>query len=479
MKKPISKIFITTALLSIFLFAFHKTGFICCNPAVNFDLNRIKALDNLTPVVVIGSGPAGLTAALYSSRLGYPTFLISGSMPGGQLTQTSYIENRPGEKKILGSELMEKMENQAKNLGVTFLNDKVDSVDLSNWPFKLKLSDGTSLNALSIIVATGATPRVLEVPGEREFYGKGVTTCAVCDAPFYKGKNVFVIGGGDAAAEQALQLSPYAKHVEILVRKETMRASKAMQNYIAKLDNVSISYNKEIKEILGDKIVTGVVLYDSKSKETTKLPIDGIFLAVGHDPNTQLFQSQLDMDQVGYIKLKNRSQKTSVKGVFAAGDVEDHVYRQAIVAAGSGSRAALDLDFFLQSIGVNSEIIKNIEPNIYTKELDVAVSLGEIHTKKQLDDIVSKNKPVIFDFYGDFCPPCKAMMPIFEETSRKFADKVSFIKVNTTNSEELTQNLKVIKIPCFVVFKDGSEVDRKYGKMEKADLYNWIKSFTE
>lgn len=460
----------------LLLLGSYKTGFVNCNPSLSFDLNKLEKLDNIAPVVVIGSGPAGLTAAIYSSRLGFPTYLIHGSMPGGQLTQTSYIENWPGEKRIKGQDLMDKKQDQAKDLGVIFLNEKVESVDLSRWPYKIKTSEDLVLNALSIIISTGATPKSLSIKGEKEYWGKGVTTCAVCDAPFYKGKDVVVIGGGDSAAEEALQLAPYAKHIEILVRKDKMRASRAMQNNVANLSNISISYNKELKEIIGDTHhVTEIKIYDNKENNEVVKPISGVFLAIGHDPNTQLFKNQLKIDSMGYIELKGRSQRTSLPGVFAAGDVDDHTYRQAIIAAGEGSKAALDADFFLQGIGVNNDFVHKL--NLFNVNKTPEAHVSQIETVGQFDDIVKRNRVVVADFYGNQCPPCRTMMPIFESVSKKFADKVLFVKVDTAKNDALVEKLKIIKIPCFVIFKDGEFIERKYGIIDKQIMTDWINSY--
>lgn len=476
--KQTKKLIYSFILFSFLTLGFYKTGFISCKSGISFDLTHLKNKKNIIPVLIIGSGPAGLTSAIYSSRLGYPTYLVRGGMPGGQLTQTTYIENWPGEKKILGPELMEHQEKQAQDLGATFIQGKVEFVDLSRWPFEVKTSEDQTFNALSIIVSTGATPRTLGIPGEKEYWGKGVTTCAVCDAPFYKGKNVVVIGGGDSATEQALQLSPHVKHVEVLVRRDQMRASKAMQDNIAKLDNVSVSFNKAPKEIIGDgSHVTGIKVFDSKENKEISIPIDGVFLAIGHEPNTKIFKGQLEMNSGGYLELKGRSQKTSVKGVFAAGDVEDHVYRQAIIAAGSGSKAALDADFFLQSIGVNAEVLKSIKSEVYEPEVDSEVVISEVHLKHQLEELTKKNNLVIADFYGTQCPPCKMMMPVFESLSKKFANKVAFVKVDTAKAEELVHELKIIKIPCFVVYKNGQVVDKRYGVIDKKEMESWINSF--
>lgn len=460
-------------------FITYKTSFVRCQASLSFNLEEVlKKGHNVMPVVVIGSGPAGLSSALYSARAGYPTAVIEGQLPGGQLTQTSYVENWPGDKKILGNDLMQGMKDQVAQFNVVFVQDKVEKVDLGQWPYEITLANGNKLYALSIIVATGSTPKTLHVPGEKEYWGKGVTTCATCDAPFYKGRKVVVVGGGDSAAEEALQLSAHASSVEILVRKESMRASKAMQDHIAKIPSISISYNKEIKEISGDgQHVKRIQLYDNKTGELTTKEIDGVFLAIGHDPNTKLFKDQLAMQETGYLVMDGRSQRTSKPGVFAAGDVEDHVYRQAGVAAGSGIKAALDTGFFLQSIGVDTDFVKKIESYLYTNKSIESVEIRHVHAKREFDTLLLKHRVVLADFYGTYCPPCKAMLPVFEQLAGEFKGSIEFIKVNTGEARELVMHYQVVRIPTFVVFKDGKEVARRNGIIEKNEMKAWLQEF--
>lgn len=466
-KAAVSAFFIVLAVV-----IFYKPGVINCKGGHSYDLSRLNKIENLYPVVVLGSGPAGLSSAIYTSRAGYNTLVLEGNLPGGQLTQTSYVENWPGEKKILGSKLIDDLKQQAASFGAKFLNDRADAVNLKKWPFEVMTADGPKIYALSVVVATGANPRTLGIPGEKEYWGRGVTTCAICDAPFYKGRNVIVVGGGDSAAEEAMQLATHAKSIEVLVRKDKMRASKAMQDNVAKLPNVSISYNKEIKKIIGDNNhVTGVDVYDNKSKETSSVPIDGVFLAIGHVPNTQIFKDQLNLNLDGYIDVKNRSQKTSIKGVFAAGDVEDFTYRQGGVASGSGIKAALDAEDFLKEIGITPEILKSIKPFDPTVKRSVK-ELTVLSNKADLEKFV-KGSNVVIDFYGDTCPPCKKMMPIFEELAAEI-DNVKFAKFNIASDDLVADELEIVKIPCFVVYKNGQFADKRYGAVDKKRLHDWI-----
>ena len=238
---------------------------------IEYSLDNVLKSDNIIPVAIIGSGPAGLTAGIYSTRLGFKTLIFEGSTPGGQLTGTTYVENWPGSKKILGPQLMQSIKEHVVDLGVSFLQDNIVKVNFKTWPFELWTSDNKKFNALSVIIATGSKPKILQIPGESEYWGKGVTTCAVCDAPFYKGKNVVVVGGGDSAIEKALQLAPHAKDVTMLVRKDSFRASKAMQDRLKQINNVKILYNQEVKNIYGDKEhVNEIELFDNSKKQLSK-----------------------------------------------------------------------------------------------------------------------------------------------------------------------------------------------------------------
>lgn len=445
----------------------------------SYNITDIYDKNNIMPVVILGSGPAGQSAGIYACRAGFKTLIIEGSKPGGQLTETSYVENWPGEKKVLGSDLMQKLKEQNEKLGVSFLADDVSKIDFSKWPFELITSEGIKLNALSVIIATGSSPRKLNIPGEKEYWGRGVTTCAICDAPFYKDKNVIVVGGGDSAAEQVLQLSPHVKHINMLVRKDKFRASAAMQERIKEIKNLTVLYNKELKNIFGNQEhVNAVEIYDNKTKTTNKINIDGVFLAIGHIPNTALFKDQLDMDGAGYLKVSCPSQKTSVAGVFAAGDVEDHIYMQAGIASGAGIKAALDAGNFLHNIGYNSTVAQKIENKLYEPEISGPSVVSSIKTMAELNKLIKSKKPVILDFWAHHCPSCLQMMPAFEYLAKKFEDKMSFVKIDIDEAEkDLIEKLYVLKVPTFIVYKEGQIVARFSEFMTKSQMTNFVKKF--
>jgi thioredoxin reductase (NADPH) len=304
-------------------------------------------------VMIIGSGPAGLTAALYTARANLSPVVFEGIQPGGQLTITTEVENYPGfPDGVLGPELMDHIRNQAHRFGAQSLYKNITKVDLQSHPFKV-WSDEEEYTADALIVATGASAKWLDLPSEKEYMGYGVSACATCDGFFFKGLEVVVVGGGDTAIEEATFLSKFATKVTIVHRRDALRASKIMQEKAMKNPKIAFAWDSVIEEILGKsengkKSVTGVRLRNVKTGATSILRTDGVFMGIGHKPNTDLFVGQLDMDQVGYLKVQPQSTKTNIPGVFPAGDVADSVYRQAITAAGSGCMAALDAERWLE-----------------------------------------------------------------------------------------------------------------------------------
>lgn len=302
-------------------------------------------------VLIIGSGPAGYTAAIYASRAALNPVLYEGPEAGGQLTSTTLIENFPGfAEGIDANELMAAMRAQAVNLGADVRSGIITKADLSKRPFKIVVEDGSELLAETVIIATGASAKYLGLPSESKFKGMGVSACATCDGFFYRKKVVAVVGGGDTACSEAVYLSTLCKKVYMIVRRDEFRASKATQQQVFDRENIEILWNCNTLEVLGDENgVNGVRLYHNKEDRKFELPIDGFFLAIGHHPNVELVKEWIELDENGYIKTKCDSSITNVEGVFAAGDVQDPRYRQAITAAGSGCKAALDAEKFLIS----------------------------------------------------------------------------------------------------------------------------------
>lgn len=302
-------------------------------------------------VLIIGSGPAGYTAAIYTSRANLSPVLYEGIEPGGQLTTTTEIENFPGYPEgITGSAMMEDLKKQAQRFGADVRRGIITDLDLSERPFKVKVDHEHEIEAEAIIVSTGASAKYLGLESEAKFRGMGVSACATCDGFFYRKKDVAVVGGGDTACEEATYLASICRKVYLIVRKNYLRASKAMQERVFNTPNIEVLFEHNTKEVLGDENgVTGALLYHSETKEERTIDIMGFFLAIGHNPNTEFLKGQLELDEQKYIKVIPGTSKTSVEGVFAAGDVKDPHYRQAITAAGSGCIAALDCERWLLS----------------------------------------------------------------------------------------------------------------------------------
>ena len=314
---------------------------------------RVKTL-------ILGSGPAGYTAAIYAARADLKPVMYTGVEPGGQLTTTTEVDNFPGYPEgIDGPTMMVQLQQQAERFGTEVRIGMATAVEFSNEVggiHKVTIDDSKVIEAETVIISTGATAKYLNIPSEQRLRGGGVSACAVCDGFFYKGQDVAIVGGGDTAAEEASYLANICNKVTMLVRKDYMRASKAMQHRVNSLDNIDLRYNSEVDEVLGDQVVEGLRIVNNKTGEKEEIAITGFFVAIGHKPNTEIFKGQLEMDETGYLITHGKSTKTSKPGVFASGDVQDKEYRQAVTAAGTGCMAALDAERYLATIETPQEV---------------------------------------------------------------------------------------------------------------------------
>ena len=305
-------------------------------------------------MIIIGSGPAGYTAAIYAARAGIKPLQIAGYEPGGQLMITTDVENFPGfESTIQGPWLMEQMRKQAENVGTKVMNDLVSKVDFSKRPFKVETDGGKSYTADTVIISTGAKAKWLDIPSEKKFQGFGVSACATCDGFFFRNQKVMIVGGGNSAVEEALYMTNHASHVTLVHRRDQLRAEKMLTERLLSHEKISVIWDHVVDEIVGEenpKKVTGVKLKNVKTNETQTVEVDGVFVAIGHTPQTDLFKGILEMDETGYLIVKSGSTETGIPGVYAAGDVQDKVYRQAVTAAGQGCMAALDAEKYLQTL---------------------------------------------------------------------------------------------------------------------------------
>lgn len=303
-------------------------------------------------LLIIGSGPAGYTAAIYASRANLKPVLYQGIQPGGQLTITTEVENFPGfPEGVQGPELMIHFEKQAQRMGADIRYGLATKVDFSSQPYKVQIDEEKWIEANAVIISTGASAKWLNIESEQRLNGHGVSACAVCDGFFFRGKEVAIVGAGDTAAEEALYLSKLCSTVHMFIRRDEMRASKIMQDRVKNTPNIKMYWNTETEEILGEKTVDAVRIKNNQSGEKTEIPIKGFFVAIGHTPNSEIFKGFVDMDEAGYIKTVAGTAKTNLEGVFAAGDVQDKIYRQAVTAAGSGCMAALDAERYLSEKG--------------------------------------------------------------------------------------------------------------------------------
>lgn len=309
--------------------------------------------DNIKKCVIIGSGPAGYSAAIYASRANLDPIVYTGPEPGGQLTITTDVENYPGYPNgVQGPEMMEEFKTQAVRFGTEVIFEMISKVDFSGPVHKLWTETGEEISAHTVIIATGASAKWLGLESEQRLMNQGVSACAVCDGFFFRGQEVAIVGAGDTAAEEATYLAKLCTKVHMLVRRDEMRASKIMQERVKKTENIEIYWNTSTDEILGESDVTGVRVVNNKTGEKSEIPVTGFFVAIGHKPNTDMFKNILDMEDSGYLITKPDSTKTNIEGVFASGDAQDHIYRQAVTAAGTGCMAALDAERYLAAKGI-------------------------------------------------------------------------------------------------------------------------------
>ncbi len=426
------------------------------------------------PVVVLGGGIGALTSAIYLSRAGLTPIVITGPNVGGVITQSHSVQNWPGELDISGEALIEHVKAQAVDNGAVLLNEEVTEINFSNRPFiittqQLSGSSGTNrtIKAQACIIAMGATPNLLKVPGENKYWLRGVYSCAVCDGGLYRDKVVAVIGGGDSALTQIHYLSNIARKVYVVVRGDRFRTleKKRMQSILSR-PNVEVIYNSEVKEVQGnERKMTHLFIQNNQNQKKQQLVVNAAFLAIGSTPNTALFKNDLELDSKGYIVLK-KYQETSVEGVYAVGDIADPEFKQAITAAGDGSKAALQAQQFL------SQYQPEPAPKKKSATVPKAKSVIEIKTKEELAKLLSEMKgAVILDFYGDYCGPCRMFGPQYEAWAEEFQGKIGFAKINVEKASELCEAYQICVVPTLVILdKEGRVVQKSSGSIEIAEV---------
>ncbi|MBD2500359.1 thioredoxin-disulfide reductase [Anabaena azotica] len=446
-------------------------------------------------IVIIGSGPAGYTAAIYAARANLKPVVFegfqAGGLPGGQLMTTTEVENFPGfPQGITGPELMDRMKAQAERWGAELYTEDVTYVDLSQRPFTVR-SDEREVKAHSIIIATGATAKRLGLPSEHQFWSRGISACAICDGatPIFHGAELAVIGAGDSAAEESIYLTKYGSKVNLLVRSEKMRASKAMQDRVLSNPKITVHWNTEVVDVFGNGHMDGVKVRNSKTGEETNLQVKGLFYAIGHSPNTSLFKGQLELDEIGYVVTKHGSPETSVEGVFAAGDVQDHEYRQAITAAGSGCAAALLAERWLSVNGLIQEFhqeptINNElehQPEAQKTEAEQAAEFDLNATRHAGGYALRKlfhesDRLLIVKYVSPGCGPCHTLKPILNKVVDEFDGKIHFVEIDIDKDRDIAENAGVTGTPTVQFFKDKELVKEVKGVKQKSEYRQLIES---
>lgn len=424
------------------------------------DMKLALGKKNIVPVAVIGSGPAGLTAALYTARAHLPTVVFTGQDIGGQMTEARYVENWPSKRKDSGANIMKDMEEQVKHFGAHLLHNQVTEVNFNVWPYELLLDNDDRVHALSVIIATGGVQKKLNIPGVQEFWGKGIGICSICDAPFDKGKEVALLGSTDITCDMALQLKEFAKHVYVLVPGSHMEAAAINQKYLKETPNISVFYNVRVAQIKGEKDkVSSVVFDDRQTGEQKELPIQSFYFAIGFIPNTALFKKALLLNKDNYIQVDQR-QQTSKKLIYAAGTVIDSLYQKGLISAAMGAQAAIQLIEQMQVCGFTDDLERKLEPSYY-KINEKEELIQKATTLQEVNALIKFNGIVVAEFYGQNCPSCKAMAPVAEQIAKEYKDRVKFIKADMQEISELVDELKLKKIPTFCIFANGKEIARQ------------------
>lgn len=428
-----------------------------------------EAIENL---VVIGSGPAGYTAAIYAARANLKPFMFAGyqagGLPGGQLMTTTEVENFPGfPDGITGPQLMDQMKLQALRWGSEIVTEDVISVDFQQFPFVIQ-SEERTVKAHSVVIATGATAKRLGLPSEKEFWSRGISACAICDGatPIFKNEELAVVGGGDSAAEEAVYLTKYGSHVHLLVRSEQMRASKAMQDRVMRNPKVTVHWQTEVVDVFGDTQLQGLKIRNRQTLEIQELQVRGLFYAIGHQPNTQLFTQQLDLDGMGYILTQPDSVSTNIPGVYAAGDVQDHEFRQAITAAGTGCMAALLAERWLSSQDLinefhQSEASEQTEDGTHPPEYKLSAAFDPNTTRHQGAFALRKlfhesDRIIVVKYASPTCGPCHILQPILSRVIDEFEGQVHYVEIDIAEDPDIAESASITGTPTVQVFQDKS-----------------------
>jgi len=446
-------------------------------------------------VVIIGSGPAGYTAAIYAARANLKPLMFeglqAGGVPGGQLMTTTEVENFPGfPEGITGPELMERMRSQAIRWGTECRTEDVVKVDFSQRPFTITSTD-REVKANSVIIATGATAKRLSLPSEKQYWNNGISACAICDgaSPIFNGKELIVVGGGDSAAEEAVYLTKYGSRVHLLVRRGKLRASKAMQNRVLNNPKVTVHWHSETVDVYGENnLMTGIKIRNTQTGEASEIRANGLFYAIGHKPNTDLFDNQLKLDDVGYITVNPGTVATSVEAVFAAGDVQDHEYRQAVSAAGTGCMAALAAERWLSERNLIVEHEQQPEGHETAKETPVTKQsnteadfdlnntsyVGGYALRKLFHE---SDRLIMVKYVSPTCGPCRILSPILDKVVQEYVGKIHFVEIDIVADPEIAQMGQVSGTPTVQFFRDRELLQEAKGVKQKSEYRQIIEQY--
>jgi thioredoxin reductase (NADPH) len=445
---------------------------------------------NVENLVVIGSGPAGYTAAIYAARANLKPLVFegfqAGGLPGGQLMTTTEVENFPGfPQGITGPDLMDNMKAQAERWGAELITEDVVSVDLSQRPFVVRSAD-REVQAHSIVIATGATAKRLGLPSESLYWSKGISACAICDGatPIFKNAELAIIGAGDSALEEAIYLTKYGDRVHLLVRSDKMRASKAMQDRALNNPKITVHWHTEAIDVFGEQgQMTGIKLRNNQTGAESNLPVKGLFYAIGHNPNTSLFKGQLELDEVGYIVTKPNSVETEIEGVFAAGDVQDREFRQAITAAGTGCMAAMLAERWLSAKGLlqefhqqpGTEVTQKPEPTPQTTEFSVENTRhqGGYALRKLFHE---SDRLLLVKYASPNCGPCHTLKPILNKLVDELDGKIHFIEIDIEQDPDIAENAGITGTPTVQIFKDKGLLTEIKGVKQKSQYRELIET---
>jgi thioredoxin reductase (NADPH) len=453
------------------------------------------AIETIENLVIIGSGPAGYTAAIYAARANLKPFVFegfqAGGLPGGQLMTTTEVENFPGfPEGIQGPELMDRMKAQAIRWGAELVTEDVEFVDFSQRPFVIRSSE-REVRAHTVVIATGATAKRLGLPSEEVYWSKGISACAICDGatPIFRNAELAVVGGGDSAAEEAVYLTKYGSHVHLLVRGDRMRASKAMQDRVLNNSKITVHWSTELVDVFGDNLqMQGVKVRNSQTGEVTDLPVRGLFYAIGHTPNTALFKGQLELDEVGYVVTRSHSVETNIEGVYAAGDVQDHEYRQAITAAGTGCMAALLAERWLSANALIQEYRQTTEAE--THPAKVPEKKSEEQQSSEFDPNATRHagsfalrklyhesdRPILVLYSSPQCGPCHTLKPILGKVVDEFDGKIHYVNIDIEQDPEIAESAGIIGTPTVQVFKLKDKVGELKGVKQKSQYREIIEA---